>query len=125
MIQDRGMECDDKQYRHDPVFDEIRRNVITRGWQQFVIVTAESNTSLSLEFLANWPERENNQVWVRGKKIPITAEIINYMYNVPDYADEDEQLLVEEQAGINWAHFLHVLGFPNYHIHDNRIMLTN
>ena len=53
VIQDRGMECDDKQYRHDPIFDEIWRNVITRGWQQFVTVTTESNTSLSLEFLAN------------------------------------------------------------------------
>ena len=60
MIGDRGLECQEESYRHDPQFDEIRRNIITRGWQQFVNMTEQSNVSMSLEFLANWPERENN-----------------------------------------------------------------
>lgn len=31
VIADRGLECNDESYRHDPQFDEIRRNIITRG----------------------------------------------------------------------------------------------
>lgn len=51
-IQDRGMECKE-EYRHDPQYDEIRRTIVARGWQQFVNVPKETNTSLMLEFLAN------------------------------------------------------------------------
>ena len=56
----------------------------------------ETNTSLTLEFLANWPERENGSVFIRKKNIPVTSEIINMMYVVQDFTDEEEQLLVEE-----------------------------
>ena len=56
VVQDRGMECNADPYRHDPNYDEIRRTIITNGWQQFVNVPDETNTSLMLEFLANWPE---------------------------------------------------------------------
>ena len=56
VVQDRGMECNEDPYRHDPNYDEIRRTIITNGWQQFVNVPEETNTSLMLEFLANWPE---------------------------------------------------------------------
>ena len=52
VIQDRGMECKE-EYRHDPQYDEIRRTIVARGWQQFVDVPKETNTSLMLEFLAN------------------------------------------------------------------------
>ena len=62
-------------------------------------------------------------MFVRRKKIPVTAEIINMMYGVPDFTDEEEQLLAEDCEGMNWARFSQVVGFPSYHIHDNRIML--
>ena len=55
VIQDRGMECNEELYRHDPNYDEIRRTIVTMGWKQFVNVPDETNTSLMLEFLANWP----------------------------------------------------------------------
>lgn len=55
VIGDRGLECNEEPYRHDPQFDEIWRNIITWRWQQFVNVNEESNVSLSLEFLANCP----------------------------------------------------------------------
>lgn len=68
-------------------------------------MSEESNMSLSLEFLANWPERENGVVFIRKKKIPTTSKIINMMYGVPDFNDDEEQLLAEESAGLNWARF--------------------
>ena len=123
VIQDRGLECNAESYRHDPQYDEIRRSIITRGWQLFVNVNEESNISLSLEFLENWKERENGVVMVRRKKIAVTPEVINMMYRVSDYTDEEEQLLAEEREGSNWARFSQVLGYDGYHIHDNRIML--
>ena len=88
VIQDRGMECNEEPYRHDPQYDEIRRTIITMGWQQFVNVQEETNTSLMLEFLANWPERDNQgRVYVRRKKIQVTAEIINMIYGLSDFED--------------------------------------
>ena len=33
VIQDRGMECKDESYRHDPQYDEIRRTIVAMGWQ--------------------------------------------------------------------------------------------
>lgn len=49
----------------------------------------------------------------------VTPQVINMMYGVPDYPDEEEQLLAEERLGINWAQFSQVLGYDGYHIHDN------
>ena len=100
VIQDQGLECNTKNYHHDPQYDEIRRSILTRGWQQFVNVSEESNTSLILEFLANWPERENGVVFIRKKKIPVTAEIINMMYGVRDFNDDEEQLLAEDRKSV-------------------------
>ena len=117
------MECNAEQYRHDAQYDENRRSILTLGWQQFVKVQEETNTSLTLEFLVNGPERENGVVFIRKNKISVTAEIINMMYWVQDFTDAEEQLLVEERAGMNRARFSHVLGYPGYHIHDNHIML--
>ena len=102
VIQDRGMECNDEQYRHDPQYDEIRRTIITMGWQQFVNVQEETNTSLMLEFLANWPERdEEGRVFVRRKRIPVTAEIVNMIYGLRNFEEAEEQLLEEERQGMN------------------------
>ena len=124
VVQDRGMECNKDPYRHDPNYDEIRRTIITNGWQQFVNVPDETNTSLMLEFLANWPEKDSqNRVYVRGKKIQVTAAIINMIYGVPDFEDSQEQLLEDERRGMNWNTFSDTLGFPGYYIPDNHIML--
>ena len=49
--------------------------------------------SLCLEFLANWPERQNNIVKVMRKDILVTPQVINMMYGVPDYPDNEEQLI--------------------------------
>lgn len=62
----------------------------------------ETNTSLMLEFLTNWPKRdENGQVFIRKKRIPVTAEVINMIYGVQDFDENEEQLLVEERQGMN------------------------
>ena len=111
VIQDRGMECNEEPYRHDTQYDEIQRTIITRGWQTFVNASEESNTSLCLEFLANWTERENGMVLVRRKKIKVDVEIINFMFGLPDYLDAEEQMLADEQEGMNWARFSQILGF--------------
>ena len=73
--------------------DEVRRNIITQGWQRFVDAKGPSNVSISLEFLANWPERQDNMVKVRRKNVLVTPQAINLMYVVPDYANEEEQLI--------------------------------
>ena len=74
------------------------------GWQQFVNVQEETNTSLMLEFLANWPERDGNgNVFVGKKKIIVTVEVINMIFGLQDFEDSEEQLLVEERQGINWG----------------------
>ena len=44
-------------------------------------------------------------VKVRHKNIMVTPEVINMMYGVPDYPDEEEQLIVEERQGINMPLF--------------------
>ena len=106
------MECNEEPYRNDPNYDEIRRTIVTMGWQQFVNVGDETNTSLMLEFLANWPEKDSqNRVYVRGKKFPVTAEIINMIYGLPDFEDSQELLLEEERRGMNWGTFLIPSGF--------------
>ena len=33
IIQDRGMECND-DYRHDPQYAEVKRQIVDRGWQK-------------------------------------------------------------------------------------------
>ena len=94
------------------------------GWQQFVNVQEETNTSLMLEFLANWPERDDEgRVFVRRKRIPVTADIINMIYGLQHFEEFEEQLLEEEMQGMNWGRFSDVLGFPGYFIPDNHIML--
>ena len=79
-----------------------------------------------LEFLANWPERdENNNVFIRRKRIPVTLMVINMILGLEDFEDSEEQLLEEERQGINWGRFSHVLGYPGYYIPDNHIMMRN
>lgn len=86
--QDWGQECNDEHYRHDPQYDEIRRTIITMGWQQFVNVQEETNTSLMLEFLANWLERdEEGRLFVRRKKIHVTADVISMIYGLQDFEE--------------------------------------
>ena len=93
VIQDRGMECKE-EYRHDPQYDEIRRTIVSRRWEQFVNVPKEMNTSLMLEFLANWPERdERNNVFIRWKRIPVTSNVINTILGLEDFEDSEDQLL--------------------------------
>lgn len=31
VIGDRGLECKNKPYQHDPEYDEVRRQIISRG----------------------------------------------------------------------------------------------
>ena len=52
VIQDRGMECKE-EYRHEPQYAEIKRQIVGRRWQKFVDVPKETNESLMKEFLAN------------------------------------------------------------------------
>ena len=47
-IQDRGRECKE-EYRHEPQYAEIKRQIVGRGWQKFVNVPKETNVSLMLE----------------------------------------------------------------------------
>ena len=77
-----------------------------------------------LEFLANWLERDNQgRVYVRKKRIQVTAEIINMIYGLQDFEESEEQLLEEERRGMNWGLFSNVVGFPGYYIPNNHIML--
>ena len=76
VIQDRGMECKD-DYRHEPQYAEIKRQIVARGWQKFVNVPKETNESLMLEFLANWPEKNGDNLFIRRRWIPVTSNVIN------------------------------------------------
>ena len=53
-------------------------------------VNEDSNVSLCLEILVNWPERQNNILKVRRKDILVTPQVINMMYGVSDYPDYEE-----------------------------------
>jgi hypothetical protein len=122
VIQDRGMECND-DYRHEPQYAEVKRQIVDRGWQKFVDVPKRTNESLMKEFLANWPERDGDKVFIRRKWIPVNSVVINLIFNLEDFDDEEEPLWEEERQGIHWGRFSQVLGYPGYYIPDNRIML--
>ena len=124
VIQDRGMECKEDD-RHEPQYAEIKRQIVGRGWQKLVDVPKETNESLMKEFLANWPERNGDNLYIRRKWIPITANVINTILELEDYEDSEEYLWEEERRGIHWGRFSQVLGYLGYYIPDNRIMLRN
>ena len=88
-------------------------------------VPKDTNESLMKEFLANWPERNGDNLFIRRRWIPVTANVINTVLELDDFEDSEEYLLEEERAGINWGRFSHVLGYPGYYIPDNHIMLRN
>lgn len=69
VIHDQGLEYQDKPYHHDPKYNQARRHILARGWQLFVDVTGQSNVSMALEFLANWPERVDGIVRLRRKNV--------------------------------------------------------
>ena len=104
IIQDRGMEYKE-DYRHDPQYAEVQRQIIARGWQKLVDVPKRTNESLMKEFLANWPERDGDKVYVRRKWIPVNSEVINMIFELPDFDDEEEPLWEEERQGIRWGRF--------------------
>ena len=45
------------------------------------------------------------------------------MYGVPDYRDDEEQLIAEENQCINKELFARVLGFERYENNDAKIMM--
>ena len=92
-------------------------------WQEFVDVPKRTNESLMKEFLANWPERDGDKVFIRRKWIPVNPEVINMIFNLEDFDDDEEPLWEEERQGIHWGRFSQVLGYPGYYIPDNHIML--
>jgi hypothetical protein len=102
IIQDRGMECND-DYRHEPQYAELKRQIVDRGWQKFVDVPKITNESLMKEFLANWPEKDGEKVYIRRKWITVNAMIINMIFSLENYEDSEEQLLEEERVGIRWG----------------------
>lgn len=53
------------------------------------------------EFLANWPERNGDNLFIRRRWIPVTANVINTVLELDDFEDSEEYLLEEEKAGIN------------------------
>lgn len=73
-------------------------------------VPKETNESLMKEFLANWPEKDGDKVYIRRKWIEVTAPIINMIYNLDDYEDFEEYLLEDERVGINWGEVLPCIG---------------
>lgn len=122
VIKDRGLECQDEAYRHDSEYDEVRRNIITRGWRKFVDANGQSNVSMSMEFLANWPERQNDMIKVRRKNILVTPEAINLLYGVPDYTNKEEELIQEESRGIDKVHFAEVVYYRGYRLNDAKVV---
>ena len=79
VIQDRGMECKE-DYCHDPQYAEVKRQIVDRGRQKFVDVPKRTNESLMKEFLANWPEKDRDKVYIRRKWITVNATIINLIF---------------------------------------------
>ena len=122
VIQDRGMEYNN-DYSHDPQYAEVKRQIVEQGWEKFVDVPKRTNESLMKEFLANWPERDGDKVYVRKKWITVNSVVVNMIFELEDFDDEEEPLWEEERQGIRWGRFSQVLGYPGYYIPDNRIML--
>lgn len=84
--------------------------------------TDQSNVSMSLEFLANRPESQDRMVKVRIRNILVTSEELNLMNGVPDYTKEEEELIQEENWGMNMVKFAETVGFHGYRMNDARLM---
>ncbi|KAM6545738.1 hypothetical protein CsatB_026474 [Cannabis sativa] len=75
---------------------------------------------MACEFLANWPERKNGEVKVRGKKVPATADAFNVMFSVPDYSREEQRLrIIEEEEQFDLVDVAETVGFAGLRFHDN------
>ena len=61
-------------------------------------------------------------VKVRRKNALVTPEAINLLYGVLDYTDEVEELIQEENRGMNNINFAEVVGFRGYRLNDAKVM---
>lgn len=52
----------------------------------------------------------------------MTPEMINLMYEVPDFSDEEEKLRQEEERGMDMVQFVKALAFQGYQLRNNRTM---
>uniref|UniRef100_A0A803NJE1 Putative plant transposon protein domain-containing protein n=1 Tax=Cannabis sativa TaxID=3483 RepID=A0A803NJE1_CANSA len=121
-IEDRGMEIDDLRHPRigiPSVFEPIREQVINRGWKKFVDITERNNQTLALEFFANWPEREDEKVKVRGVKVPVSTAAIHAIYDLPTFTWEEQPLkkLIQEKR-LNYDEIPETLGYPSLRFHE-------
>lgn len=62
IVDDMGLEYGSNPCTYSAVYEQIRRQIETRNWADFVDVEEDTNVSVALEFLANWPDRKNDIV---------------------------------------------------------------
>ncbi|KAM6597893.1 hypothetical protein CsatA_008417 [Cannabis sativa] len=119
-IEDRGIEFPENPLRRQPRFETIRAQIERMKWGSFVDTRGRANVTMACEFLANWPDRRNGEVKVRGKKVPATADAFNVMFSVPDYTREEQRLrIIEEEEQFDMVDVAETVGFPGLRFHDN------
>uniref|UniRef100_A0A803Q2X6 Putative plant transposon protein domain-containing protein n=1 Tax=Cannabis sativa TaxID=3483 RepID=A0A803Q2X6_CANSA len=101
------------------VFEPIREQVIIRRWTKFADVTERNNQTLALEFFANWPERKDEKVKVRGVEVPVSTAAIHALYNLQTFTWEEQQLkkLIEEKK-LDYEDIAETLGYPGLRFHE-------
>ena len=59
---------------------------------------------------------------MRRKEVRVTPKVINRMYGVPNFLEEEERLRQEEEIGMDMVQFAKALAFEGYRLHNNRTM---
>ncbi|KAM6576928.1 hypothetical protein CsatB_028765 [Cannabis sativa] len=119
-IEDRGIEFLENPLRRQPRFETIRAQIERMKWGSFVDAQGRANVTMACEFLVNWPDRQNWEVKVLGKKVPATADAFNVMFFVQDYTREEQRLkIIEEEEQFDMVDVAETVEFPGLRFHDN------
>ncbi|TYG52810.1 hypothetical protein ES288_D09G058200v1 [Gossypium darwinii] len=106
MIQDEeAMERFDYIFKNQPMMSEkdfkvesndnmvmpisIQKTIDALNWNQFCDARSMPEEESVREFYSNLTTPDANEVLVRKKKVPLTSEFINDLFNLPD-VEEDE-----------------------------------
>ncbi|KAM6550988.1 hypothetical protein CsatB_000796 [Cannabis sativa] len=119
-IEDRGIDIVNLSQTANipPAFASIRDQILNRQWTKFVDVTERGNQTLALEFLANWPEREDGKVRVRGVKVPASTADIHALYELPTFTIEQQPLKQQIRTkSLDYVDIAETLGYPGLRFH--------
>ncbi|KAM6550939.1 hypothetical protein CsatB_000747 [Cannabis sativa] len=123
-IVDRGIEYDGNPTPNSPLFETMRQQIQNRRWEQLVKIPERINQTLALEFLANWPEAENDRVRVRKTDVPATYASLHKLFNMEMMNTHYYKRFMKEKFDL--VDLAETVGFPGLRLHevdDGNLML--